>query len=212
MSLNEKHKPENSISVDIESYSLEEKYYVIQLKKVFDDLMDLQSLLDKNFISYITVCVISLTVGVVFSVSDKDSMKSLSSKVLSTTISGIGGITTLFANQVLLKNLFTRNKLNTVDDLNKEQEDKPDTADKLNKEQENKPDTADKLTADKSNKLGDDDIKVQESQSDTVKKLDKKQGPKVARKHSQSWAKKIANITGYEKTDRKPLYFMRKLK
>ncbi|CAG8812142.1 23269_t:CDS:2, partial [Racocetra persica] len=130
-----KNTSEESLSENNEPNLLEEKYYATQLKKAFDDLMDLHSLLDKNFISYLTTFVISFTVSVVFSVADKDSMASLSSKILSISISGIGSLLILFANIVLLKDLFTRNKLDN------EQANKPDTVDKLNKEEQaNKPD------------------------------------------------------------------------
>ncbi|CAG8794907.1 21502_t:CDS:1 [Cetraspora pellucida] len=185
----DRNTTEDSFTLDIQpEKTLEEKYYMIQLRKVFNDLMELQSLSNKNFVYYITICIISLTVGVALSISDKNSMASLSSKILSTSISGIGGTTTLFANIFSLKKFFTRKKLDTVDKLNKEeQEYKSDAIDILDKEQVNKSNTI--------------DISNNEQESD------------IPRRYS-SWnleRRKIDIIIGYEKKDREQFYFMKKL-
>ncbi|CAG8662373.1 1298_t:CDS:2 [Dentiscutata erythropus] len=75
----------------------EDIYYNSQLKKVYNNWNDLQSLLNKYLIVFVTACITSVTIGIVFSISDENTMGSLSKKIIS-------------------------NQPDTVDDLNKEEQ------------------------------------------------------------------------------------------
>ncbi|CAG8569312.1 15579_t:CDS:1 [Dentiscutata heterogama] len=102
--------------------SLEDKYYNSQLKKEFNNWSNLQSSLNKYFIVYVTACITSITIGIVFSISDNNTMGSLSKKIISVVISGLGGTVTLLGGLLSFKNLFAKNQSDTVDNLNKEEQ------------------------------------------------------------------------------------------
>ncbi|KAF0430275.1 hypothetical protein F8M41_005556 [Gigaspora margarita] len=102
--------------------SSEDKYYFNQLKEVYNDWKKLQSSYNNNFVVFVAACITSVTIGIVFSISDPNTMGSLSKKIISAVISGLGGTATLLGGLLSLKTFFAKNPPDAVEDSNKEEQ------------------------------------------------------------------------------------------